>query len=260
MKHIHRFFVSRELKTGMPVRLEPDDAFHAAAVLRLVEGDPVELADASGRVFEAVISGTGGNGGKGREVEAVARRRLTSQFRSGKAEVISLVVVQALPRGRKMDLIVEKLSEIGVARLVPVVSEKSIPASGRSQGGKVARWRRVARAGSAQSKRAQIMSVDEPLRLDEWLGGDKGKLLVLATELAGKPLGQAMEEMRRASGRYAREITLVIGPEAGFSRSEVAMFKGRDADFVSLGPWVLRTETAALVAATVVMHRLGVIG
>ena len=243
MKHIHRFFVSQSLTRGSSVCLDPDDSFHASRVLRIKPGDALELADPDGVVFMAKVTGTG------RIVELITESEIVSKNPDTEP---MLTVVQVLPSGKKMDLIVEKLSELGVDRLVPVFGDKSVarPAAGA---GKLQRWRRVARSAAAQSKRERVMSVEEPLTLRRWLDEEPGLFYVLSTEAEGKPLGQALEGSRIP-------VTLVIGPEAGFSDAELDNFAGSGAVFVSLGPQVLRAETASLVAAALVLHRQGALG
>lgn len=260
MKHVHRFFVGQTLIAGEPVRLEGDDVFHAVRVLRLKAGDTVELADEAGRVFQAVVTDTGSKNRAA--LEAVPGSQAAS------VAVLSektprLTVVQALPSGRKMDLIVEKLSEIGVERLVPVLTKKSVVRETQGKGEKMARWRRVAKAAAAQSKRTGVMAIDEPVGLAQWLADFDGAALVLSTEVEGRPLGNALWAVlgdRAADGVRIPALALIVGPEAGFSTEEINKMKGHGVCFASLGRPVMRTETAALVAATVVMHRLGVIG
>jgi 16S rRNA (uracil1498-N3)-methyltransferase len=252
MKHIHRFFIQTPITTGESVTLDEDDAFHAVRVLRLKEDETVELADGRGRVYSAIVAGVGR--GRHAVVEVIPGeplvQRQASTLKGG------LTVVQAIPGGRKMDLIVEKLSEIGVAVLVPVWSENSRVRDSGGARGKIERWRRVARAAAAQSKRGLIMEVAEAQPLSRWLDGYGGQVLALVTEVESSPLGESL------AGSASRDeaLALVVGPEAGFSAAEIDTLAGAAARFVSLGPLTLRTETAALVAATIVMHRQGRIG
>ena len=243
MKHIHRFFVSKKLTAGSSVCLDEDDSFHAVRVLRLKPGDALELVDPDGCVFEAEV--TGGDG----TIEAMPLREIESK---NPVAGPALTVVQVLPSGRKMDLIVEKLSELGVARLLPVFSEKSVarPAGGD---GKLQRWRRIARSAAAQSKRVNVMQVEEPVALGCLLEDKPGPFYVLSTEVQGKPLGDAMTD-------DGKPVMLVAGPEAGFSDAEIDRLGAAGAVFMSLGPHVLRAETASIVAVALVLHRLGELG
>ncbi len=242
MKHIHRFFVSTRLSAGDSACLDEDDSFHASRVLRLKEGDAIELADVAGHIYAASVTDVD------RKVEVRAGEELEAAVAT-----VALTVAQSIPRGSKMDLIAEKLSELGVDRLVPLFTEKSVAAPGSFSDRKVDRWRRVARAAAAQSRRPGIMSVDRPRNLESWLEEAGGGLIALATETEGRPLGELLPEM---DGR----LSLVIGPEAGFAPAELRLLEDAGAVFAGLGPLVLRTETAALVAVTVIMHRAGTVG
>lgn len=265
MKHVHRFFIDQKLATGQPVFLGGDDAFHAARVLRMKNGDTVELAGLNGSIFGASIASISAVG-RAFEIELIPEGQIVSG--SKQTGLASLTIAQAIPSGRKMDLIVEKLSELGVDRLVPLFTEKSTvrsrrnPADPRRQNEKLSRWQRVAKSAAAQAKRNAVMTVEEPVKLDAWLGSFRGKALVLATEREGKPFSEAMAEALSEPQEDGAEplLTLIIGPESGFSQAEIDMIAGRGLIFSTLGPLVLRTETAALTAAALALHRLGALG
>lgn len=264
MKHIHRFFITQPLTSGQPVRLDEDDSFHAIKVLRLSAGDLIELADTLGQVFVAEITAAGRE--RGAVVEAVPGEELGSA-KPDAAAAVNLTVAQAMPKGRKLDLVVEKLSEIGVDRLVPLLSDKSV-ARDKGAGEKLERWQRIARSAAAQAKRRRVMEVAAPVSLEDWLKTFSGNVLALVTETEPMRLGGVVAGLGGLAdghdpgqaGESGSGIALLIGPEAGFSPGELAMLEDAGAHFASLGSLVLRTETAALVAATVVMHRLGEIG
>jgi 16S rRNA (uracil1498-N3)-methyltransferase len=242
LAHIHRFFVTTELSRGEVVALEGDDAFHVSRVLRLAAGDMVELADAAGRVYSASITAVDGR------VEARAGEMLIPEPSRGE-----LTVAQSIPRAGRMDLIIEKLSELGVASLVPVYSENSVVAEGRLSPRRLQRWRRVARAASGQSRRNYVMEVFEPLSIDDLPARSEGRLVALATETGGEPLGELMEE-------EVGSLTLLVGPEAGFSGGELRRLRERGAVIATLGGRLLRSETAAIVSATIALHRMGALG
>lgn len=241
MTHIHRFFLTHQIISGERTMLAADDVFHAGRVLRLKPDDDVELVGADGIVFRGRVVAVDGG------IEVVA-----GEVVDGGTEATGLTVVQALPRGRKLDLVVEKLSELGVERLVPVWTDKSVAPPGKS-GEKMKRWRRIARSSAAQSKRSAPLEVDEPVALIEWLAAVTVPVIVLSTENRPEPLGATITRIRPP-------LALVIGPEAGFSDEEIGSLSDSGAAFGSLGDLVLRTETAALVAATVVLHHMGKIG
>lgn len=241
MKHIHRFFLSQDINPGDEVALDVDDYFHAVKVLKLRAGDEVELAAADESVYRGRVVSTG-------QDCRVAADTLIAMGRSS----AGLTVVQALPRGRKLDLVVEKLSELGVERLAPVSTSQSVSPPVKP-GEKMKRWKRIARAAAAQAKRTAVMEIDEPVALSDWLRSAAGTVIVLATENDPAPLGEVI-------AGASLPLALVIGPESGFSDDEIQSMEAGGAVFGGLGGLVLRTETAALVAATVVLHRLGRIG
>lgn len=243
MKHIHRFFANERLSSGQTVRLSSNDAFHAARVLRLRPGDRLELADGEGRAFRAEVKQAGD------EVAAVVGEEIPVQ---PDAE-IELTVVQSMPKGKKMDLVVEKLSEIGVNSLIPVYTDGSVARPKPGGGEKLERWRRIARASAGQSRRTRVMEIAEPMALADWLASREGTLIVLATEIDSVPLGLAVEN-------FQAPLALMAGPEAGFTKGEISLLQGSGAVFANLGSLVLRTETAALVATAIIMHRLGGLG
>lgn len=241
MKHIHRFFLSQTINPGDEVLLDADDYFHAVKVLRLRSGDEVELAAADESVYQGRVVSAGG------DCRVAADKLIVTGGSSA-----GLTVVQALPRGRKLDLVVEKLSELGVERLVPVSTSLSV-AQPAKPGEKMNRWRRIARSAAAQAKRTAVMAVDEPVALTDWLQSASGTVIVLSTENDPAALGEVV-------AGASLPLALVIGPESGFSEDEIVSMEAGGVVFGSLGGLVLRTETAALVAATIVLHRLGRIG
>jgi 16S rRNA (uracil1498-N3)-methyltransferase len=257
-RHIHRFFVSGTPVSGQIIPLDPEDAFHAARVLRLKVGARIEVAG-GGRAFEATVEHVDkGSGGRTPYVKILPGNEILPATHESAQPC--LTVIQGLPQGRKLDLIVEKLSEIGAERLIPAVTEKSIVKESGSWEKKLKRWRRVAAAAASQARRVAPMEVGGPLELIDAIEGAEHPL-VLSTEVQGVPLGKAIGDlMDSSSDRDGQTVTLVIGPEAGFSSKEIETLRSRGAEFVSLGRLVLRTETAALVAAAIVMHRLGEIG
>ncbi len=191
-------------------------------VLRGRGGDLLEIADAERRLFLAELGG----GGEARVLEVLRTRK--------EAE-IELTLYEAIPKGGRMDLLVEKATEIGATRIVPLVTERGIA---RPRGGKVERWRRVAEAAARQSLRVGVPEVAEPVDLSGAIRevGKDGVLLHNAPEL------EVLETV------VSSPAALFIGPEGGWSEEELRMAGEAGLSLAQLGPYRLRSETAGIVA------------
>jgi 16S rRNA (uracil1498-N3)-methyltransferase len=191
-------------------------------VLRGRGGDLLEIADAERRLFLAELRG----GGEARVLKALRTRE--------EAE-IELTLYEAVPKGGRMDLLVEKATEIGATRIVPLVTERGIA---RPRGGKVERWRRVAEAAARQSLRVGVPEVAEPVDLSGAIRevGEDGVLLHNAPEL------EVLETV------VSSPAALFIGPEGGWSEEELRMVREAGLSLAQLGPYRLRSETAGIVA------------
>jgi 16S rRNA (uracil1498-N3)-methyltransferase len=240
---MHRLFVPPEQLAGSArVKLAPEQARHLLAVLRLQSGAEIEVFDGRGGRFRAVLSG-----------DAL---EIQEALPSGSRRV-DAVLVQALAKGEKMDLVVRKATELGAARIVPLGAERATVRLDRVRGeARAARWRRIAQEAARQCGRADVPRVDEPLGWDGVISlvraePDRRALLLDPGEGAVR-LGEAARGMSR--------LLIAVGPEGGFSPEERrhAMENG----FVSaaMGPLVLRTETAGLAALAVVLHVNGDLG
>ncbi len=236
-------FVEREEITGEVVSLTQDDYHHLWRVVRLRSGDPLEVCDGQGQVWRARLLSAG-----------------TAQLVEGpdvrEAPKPRLHVLQALPKGRKLDEVIEALVELGVDRITPVVAERSVPRlSGEKRERARRRWTAVARAAAAQSRRAWLPVVSE---LDEvasaaanLVRSDVGG--VAAHVGASTPLALALA----ALPPDVSEVAVAVGPEGGWSESEVNCWRSSGLEAVTLGPSVLRTEHAAFGACAAIAYALG---
>jgi 16S rRNA (uracil1498-N3)-methyltransferase len=220
--------------------LRGDEARHLTIVLRAAAGDAVSLSDGVGRCWQA-------------RVLRATRGEVT--FRLGGLRRVPrprprLTVVHALPKGRKLDEVIKRLAEIGVDRLVPVCSARSEVQLTPDRAAKaVKRWRAVALAAAKQSRRAWLLDVDQVETLPAALS--RAAHGVVLWEEATVPLREV------CPFADVDELVLGIGPEGGLTADEVTA-SGLPA--ASLGETILRTETAALVAASILLHRLDRLG
>lgn len=237
-----RYFITAKIVAGEPVDLDADDARHASAVLRSRVGDALTLV-AEGVAWDAEFASIGSRG-----VTAVARQPSASQ--SGELPV-DVTILQALTKGAKFDEVVEKTVELGAVRIVPVIFSRS-EAPGSAN--KVDRWRRIARAAAMQSRRRVIPSVEEPI---EWSRACESFRTNTLTLLADEHADRAT--LRRAFARYVAgaPVVIAVGPEGGLTAEDVKRAAERGATSVSLGPTILRTETAAAALLAAVASGLG---
>jgi 16S rRNA (uracil1498-N3)-methyltransferase len=238
---MHRLFVApAQLAGGERVRLNPTQARHLETVLRLQPGAPIEVFDGEGRSFEAVLEpGT---------------LRILRPLPPATREA-DVWVAQALAKGDKLDLVVQKATELGATRILPLRTERSVPRLDAERGGaRAARWRRIAQEAARQSGRTDVPGVDAPCSLADLcaaLEPDRRGLLLDPREGAVR-LSQA--------ARGAPRLCVIVGPEGGFSAAERAAANDCGILPVSLGRLVLRTETAALAALAIVRHLHGELG
>jgi 16S rRNA (uracil1498-N3)-methyltransferase len=236
----HLFVASAGELTDM-VDVGGEDGHHLARVLRLRVGETVTVADGAGlwrpyRVADVAGAGRG---------PAIVRLEAVAAVVQEPSPPPRLAIAFALTKADKPELVVQKLTELGVDRIIPVLAERSVsrPDSGRA-GAAVERWRRIAREAARQCRRATLPTVEElgPLTA---LAGHPG--LVVA-ERGGQPVGSL-------GSPPGDETLLVVGPEGGLADSEVEALKPWAR--LDLGPHILRAETAALAAAALLVARRG---
>jgi 16S rRNA (uracil1498-N3)-methyltransferase len=203
------------------LRLPDEEARHVLRVLRGRPGDVLEVMDAGRRLFVAELRGGG---------EAVVLEEVVAP-----AEDAEVFLYQAVPKGGRMDLVVEKTTEVGVTGIVPLFTERGVV---KPRDGKVERWRRLAAAAARQSLRLRVPEVLEPVHFSEAvrrIGGD-GILLHNAPDL--DPLEAVVSS----------PVSLFIGPEGGWSEEEMRLAEEAGLTRAQLGPYRLRSETAGMVA------------
>lgn len=238
-----RFFLSGTVASGDDIELTGADAHKIVAVLRLRTGDRIELCDSTARVFSARLDV------REREVRA----RLDGPIADAPPpDAVRIVVAQGIPKGAKMDYVVEKLVELGVAEIVPLASERAVADASAA---KRERWNRIARAAAQQCGRSEIPVIGAPASfahlLERFAEFDR---IIVPWELAERvPLRERLPDV--VAG--VRSLLLVVGPEGGFSHDEVETARSAGAVPVSLGARILRTETAALVLLSIVNYALG---
>lgn len=254
---MHHFFLqnqvlAREESEVFALRLDADDAQHAK-VLRLAPGEHISIVDAAQDYFECEVVEAGDD----------ISVRISSRL-ADTADIPSVVLVQGLCKGEKMDMVIRHATELGVGAFVPLECARSVvKLDEKKRAKKIERWRTIAKSAAMQSGQMNIPEVVEPRAI-----GDLGSLLGNATcvlvcwEQAqrlsiGTALRQALAAMQTPA--LDARVAVIVGPEGGFEESEVQqLLSCNERCFcVSLGPSVLRTETAGIVASALAMYELG---
>jgi 16S rRNA (uracil1498-N3)-methyltransferase len=229
-----RIHAELPLQTGAELALPAQASEHVARVLRLSAGDPLTLFNGDGCDYEASIVTVG----KREVIVRIASRQMPDN-----ESPLPLTLAQGVARGDKMDLIVQKATELGVVRIVPLLTERSEVKLDVARAEKrLAHWRAVAGSACEQSGRARLPVIAAALPLQTWLDGlieDDALRLALLPEAT-----RASRELRfTASGGV-----LVVGPEGGLGERDTAALRAAGFDGLRLGPRILRTETAGLAA------------
>ena len=238
---MHRFFAER---TGENcVRLLPEEARHALTVLRLKEGDAVQII-LEERLYDAEIL----------SVQDGVWAELGDALPSPEP-FVRVTLVQGLPKADKMDWIVQKCTEAGVYAVMPAEMPRCVVRLNGKDGAKKAeRWQKIAAEAAKQSGRARAPAVTAPAALEKVLSAmPKDALLLVPWE------EEKAFPLRRAAAEHpdAKDIFLVIGPEGGMGEEEIAFLKSKGAVPVTMGPRIFRTETAAVAAVLLTLSVSG---
>ena len=242
-----RLFVDADAAIGEAICFDSDEARHLARVLRLGEGDIIHAVDGRGHELTVRLRRVGARGAEGVVVSRVARRTESP---------LALTLVQGIVKGDKLDAIIRMATELGVCRIEPIVTERTVAgAEPERWPHRSTRWRRVAKEAAKQCGRAVLPEIAPPRSLDGWLAErDPADLIVCFWEREPTPLDAALP----ASG--VARISVVVGPEGGLSEAEVDRLRAAGALVVGLGPRILRAETAGPVALALLQARYGDLG
>lgn len=239
-----RSFVEGPLRAGDTVALPEDAAAHLVRVLRLQAGDACVLFNGDGFDYDARIVAAGK---RDAQAEIVGARRIDNE------SPLRIVLLQGIARGEKMDLILQKATELGVARILPVDSERSeVKLDAQRAAKRLAHWRQVVVSACEQSGRAVVPDVmaPQPLATGAALREGRGFLL--------DPFADST--LARLQGSGLQACTLAIGPEGGWSPRDREQLTASGYEGLRLGPRVLRTETAGLAAIAALQAMAGDLG
>ncbi len=245
---MHRFLVP-EVRHPAVLPLPESETLHASRVLRLRTGDPVTLLDGAGGEAAGTV-GTCGRQGVDIQTTGLIRHP---------APTTRITLLQAVAKGPAMEGLIHRAVELGAHRMVPLVTDRSVSRPDAA-GDKQARWQTIAREALKQSGNPWLMAVEEPVTLASWWTRRQSfDLIVIASLLdTPRPLLDHLSGSRSCHGRLPSSVALAVGPEGDFTPEEYGRFRELGAVSFSLGPLVLRVETATTAALAVLQAGLSV--
>jgi 16S rRNA (uracil1498-N3)-methyltransferase len=248
-----RFFISPDQVSDRRITISGEDVSHIVQVLRMKTGDELLLCDGKGAEYSV-------------EIAQVNKSEITTEVKARSKREIRyprITLGQGLPKSDKMDWIVQKATELGVAAVVPLVTERTIVKI-RDEEKRVSRWQKIAREAAMQSNRPDIPHIERVRTFRDYIfSPDPGPwthapgspapelptMLLLPWEEGTVPI---KEILRADTG--IKNVIVLIGPEGGFSALETELAKERGFHLVSLGQNILRTETAAIAALSMIAY------
>ena len=233
---IPRICVFEALSNGAEILLPAQAGEHLARVLRLERGHPIVLFNGNGRDYRAEISQLA--------KRAVSARVLDDGEAVSRESPLRLTLAQGVARGEKMDLILQKATELGVVRIVPLITGRTeVKLDAERTARRLAHWNAVIAGACEQSGRSSLPILEEPVRLAQWAATlDDSWGVRLALDPGGDLTPRNLPHLDTA--------TLVVGPEGGLSEQDLNVLEQADFRDLRLGPRILRTETAGLAAIT----------
>jgi len=223
---------------------------YVKSVLRMQKGERLILFDGAGCEYETVITDFSADGVN---VEILEKKRIRD-------DAPRIALFQALPKANKMDSIVRKATELGASKIIPFQSARSIPRLAADKArARVSRWRSIVAEASRQCGRVDIPDVSDVLSFNEMLAAAEGGALKIIFWEEESEKG-AKEVLRDKSCEGAKDISVIIGPEGGFSREEVERAAKKGFISVSLGKNILKVETAAVAILSIIQYELGIFG
>ncbi len=240
------FFIEHVQSTGSTLVITGSDARHIKTVLRLKSGDKIGLFDGKGFEYKAKIVDLS----TGRVKVSVIRR-----FPSTAESPVQITVAQGFLKEKKMDGLVRQLSELGIIKWNPFIAERSVPRPDKKQlSARTKRWEKISKEAIKQCKRGCIMEIGDTVSFEEILNLSQTadlKIAFLENEL--QPLNA---ELPRPD-RNINKIYALLGPEGGFTQQEIESARDRGFVTASLGPRILRAETATVAACVLLQHLFG---
>ncbi|WP_294133688.1 16S rRNA (uracil(1498)-N(3))-methyltransferase [uncultured Clostridium sp.] len=250
---MHKFFTPKELINGDVAKIIGDDVKHIYKVLRISEGEKVTLNNCEGVEYLGRVKSV-----SKQEVLIEILEKLESNNESN----VKIYLFQGLPKSQKMDLIVQKGTELGITEFIPTITHR-VDVKLKGEFKKLDRLNRIALEAAKQSKRSIIPKVSEPIDFNEVLEKINSlDLLIVPYENANNfGIKTLINELRKENNiDNIKNIGIFVGPEGGIEEDEIERLKDKGAHIVTLGKRILRTETAGFVATSLIQYELSDLG
>lgn len=247
---MRRFFVKQPTGLNDAVVLTGEDAKHISSVLRLKSGTRITLFDGTGMDYAAEI------------ISASPKRVAVSileQVVCKTESPLDITVAQGFLKEKKMDGLLRALTELGVRRWIPFFAERCVPRpSDHRLSTRIERWRKISRESLKQCRRGCLPDIGPVMAFDEMIAFSmESECKIAFWEKAAKPIPVALQEH---AGGPIKKVFILLGPEGGFSGQEIAVAEASGFKAVTLGPRILRAETATLAACSLMQYLLGDMG
>ena len=250
---MHKFFTPKELINGDVAKIIGDDVKHIYKVLRISEGEKVTLNNCEGVEYLG-------------RVKSVSKQEvlidILEELESNNESDVNIYLFQGLPKSQKMDLIVQKGTELGITEFIPTITHR-VDVKLKGEFKKLDRLNRIALEAAKQSKRSIIPKVSEPIDFNEVLEKINSlDLLIVPYENANNfGIKTLINELRKENNiDNIKNIGIFVGPEGGIEEDEIERLKDKGAHIVTLGKRILRTETAGFVATSLIQYELSDLG
>jgi 16S rRNA (uracil1498-N3)-methyltransferase len=246
---MHKFFICKENIFGENLHITNEDVNHIYRVLRLNKGDIILVSDGEGREYISKIIDIS---------KQTVVCEIVETYDNLSEPPVKITLYQGLPKAQKMELIIQKGVEIGVCRIQPIITQRVVvKTEGKDISNKLERWRKISEEAAKQSNRGVIPEVLEPITFDEAIEEFKNLDLSIVPYEKEKSNGLKRILLDNSS---AKNIGIIIGPEGGFDEFEIEKCIKNGIIPVTLGPRILRTETAGIAVSSMILYELGDMG
>ena len=245
---MHKFFTPAELFSEKEAIIQGEDVKHIYKVLRLKEGQEIIVNNLHGEEYSGVIEEI---------TKSEVRVSLKEKLERNNESPLEIFLFQGMPKAAKMDLIVQKGTELGIKEITPVVTER-VDVKLKGDFKKLDRLERIALEACKQCKRTLIPKINIPISFSELITALKDMDLVVVPYENAENFG--IKSLIKSIDGKIKTVAVIIGPEGGFEDSEINRLKENGAYIVTLGPRILRTETAGFTASSLLQYELGDLG